>query len=522
MKTCIKNLFHLPALVAGLGLILAGRVTAQTFTTLHSFISVSDGASSYAGLITDLSGNTLYGTTGYGGGSGQGTVFKVNTDGTGFTNLHSFTATACDGCPNSDGASPGGGLILSGNTLYGTAYFGGSSGKGTVFRVNIDGTGFTNLNSFNGDSDGANLQAGLILSSNTLYGTARYGGSFNDGTVFAVNTDGTGFTNLHSFAAGSADPAYTNSDGAYPQAGLSLSGNTLYGTADHGGSAGAGTVFAVNTDGTSFTNLHSFTAGTTNSSGVKTNSDGATPVAGLILSGNTLYGTAHNGGSSGQGTVFAVNTDGTGFTNLHTFTGISDGANPAAGLFLSGNTLYGTAKRGGGSGAGTLFAVNTEGTGFTNLHSFTALSGTYPYTNSDGATPEGGLVLSGNTLYGTAFIGGSSGNGTVFSLSFPPPQLTIAPSGSNVIMTWPTSTPGFSYAGYTLQSTINLVSPADWITVSPGPVLLNGLNTVTNSASGTQKFYRLRQGTQPCLGPSPGPEYICVDGVWTHNGTGRL
>ena len=81
-----------------------------------------------------------------------------------------------------------------------------------------------------------------------------------------------------------------------------------------------------------------------------TNSDGANPYAGLILSGNTLYGTACGGGSSGNGTVFAVNTDGTGFTNLHSFTHLvlpgtnSDGANPYAGLILSGNTLYGTAQ----------------------------------------------------------------------------------------------------------------------------------------------------------------------------------
>ena len=76
----------------------------------------------------------------------------------------------------------------------------------------------------------------------------------------------------------------------------------------------------------------------------------------------------------------------------------SDGANPYAGLILSGNTLYGTANGGGSSGNGTVFAVNTNGTGFTNLHSFTA----YLVNNSDGAYPEAGLILSGNTLYGTA------------------------------------------------------------------------------------------------------------------------
>jgi uncharacterized repeat protein (TIGR03803 family) len=143
----------------------------------------------------------------------------------------------------------------------------------------------------------------------------------------------------------------------------------------------------------------------------------------LILSGNTLYGTASRGGSSdfnsssGYGTVFRVNTDSTDFTNLHTFTigDPNDGALPAAGLILSGNTLYGAAQGGGTNGNGTIFAVNTDGTGFTNLHSFTAGAevgysgyGGY-YTNSDGYGPAAGLILSGNTLYGTAELGGTNG-----------------------------------------------------------------------------------------------------------------
>src|SRR2546425_9931062 len=95
MKTT-GDLALLPALIAGFGLILAGRVTAQTFTVLHTFTSASgsnatnsDGANPSAGLI--LSGNTLYGTAKYGGSSGWGTVFAVNTNGTGFSNPHNFT-----------------------------------------------------------------------------------------------------------------------------------------------------------------------------------------------------------------------------------------------------------------------------------------------------------------------------------------------------------------------------------------------------------------------------------------------
>jgi uncharacterized repeat protein (TIGR03803 family) len=338
-----------------------------------------------------------------------------------FTTLHSFTATSgSEGYngTNSDGVHPFLGLLLSGNTLYGAAHVGGRSGWGTVFALNTDGTGFTTLHSFAAtsgseggygtNSDGAVPNGGLILSGNTLYGTAQSGGRSGWGTVFAVNTNGAGFTTLHSFAAisGSGGDYGTNSDGAKPYAGLLLSGNTLYGTTQYGGSSGNGTVFAIKTDGTGFTNLYNFTETAGSTGGYGTNRDGANPVGGLILSGNTLYGTAVGGGSSAGGTVFAINTDGTGFTNLHIFT-FNDGAYPWDRLILSGNTLYGTAAVG-SSGRGTVFAIKTDGTGFTNLHNFTF---------NDGSRPRAGLILSGNALYGTAYDGGTSGNGTVFAVN---------------------------------------------------------------------------------------------------------
>src|SRR5438552_18294486 len=101
----------LPALIAVLSLIPAGRVTAQTFTTLYSFNGSSDGANPEAGLTVAGDGKTRYGTTANGGNGGWGTVFAINTDGTGFTNLHSFT--------RSDGSYPMAGWVKSGNTVDG-------------------------------------------------------------------------------------------------------------------------------------------------------------------------------------------------------------------------------------------------------------------------------------------------------------------------------------------------------------------------------------------------------------------
>jgi uncharacterized repeat protein (TIGR03803 family) len=230
------------------------------------------------------------------------------------------------------------------------------------------------------------------------------------------------------------------------------------------------------------------------------------PRSGLILFGSTLYGTASSGGdhpSGTSGTVFKLNTDGTGFAVLHHFAqfswtseGIvnSDGNSPNSLLLLLGETLYGTAAYGGNSGQGTAFSVHTDGTGFTNLHTFPALSTYLPpavSSNLDGAHPGRGLVASGNALYGTANAGGSSGHGTIFSISFPP-ELTIVHSGANVILTWPTYYAGFDYTGFVLQSASNLVSPV-WTTNFPAPLVINGRNTVTNLISGQQQFYRLSQ-----------------------------
>ncbi len=471
MKTYIKKLLLLPALIAGLGLIPAGRVTAQNYTTLYNFTGLyepdftnSDGAHPEAELI--LSGNTLYGTTAIGGpGSNKGTVFRVNTDGTGFTNLHSFT-----GGP--DGGNPEAELILSGNTLYGTARSGGSGNSGTVFAVNTDGTGFTILHSFTATSgsptyintDGASPSGGLILSGSTLYGTAISGGSSGYGTVFKVDTDGNNFATLYSFTDGS--------DGSQPIGTLILSDNFLYGTAYTGGSSRDGTVFKVDTAGNNFATLHSFSS----------SSSGRLPVAGLILSGNTLYGTTADGGSGNFGTLFKVDTNGNNFTVLRNFD-FSNGGSPRCILILSGNTLYGTVYMGGSSAGGAVFYVNTDGSNFTILHNFLG----YP---NEGGNPSAGLVLSGTTLYGTTTSGGNTQQGTVFSLTLPS---NCAPA------TWP-SKPSH-YAGltitgsigcqYSIQYTANMGNNPTWnlldtLTLPSSPYLYVDTNVLFSA----NRFYQ--------------------------------
>jgi uncharacterized repeat protein (TIGR03803 family) len=317
----------------------------------------------------------------------------VGTDGTNFRLLHTFLGGA------SDGAKPESSLILDGSgTLFGTTKYGGSADYGTVFSVRTDGTDFRLLHTFVWGPGGVYPVASLILDgSGNLYGTTELAGS-DSGTVFRLRTDGTNFRVLHTFGR---DP----SDGVYPYASLILDGSgNLYGTTWTGGTSGLGTVFSLKTDGTSFQLLHTFAGGP---------SDGAHPWASLILdlAGN-LYGTTHYGGRSGNGTAYSVKTDGTNFHLLHSFVGgAGDGLKPHASLILDGSgNLYGTTYRGGTSNLGTVFSVKTDGTDFHLLHSFVGDAG-------DGAYPYASLILDGSgNLYGTTNEGGASNQGTVFSV----------------------------------------------------------------------------------------------------------
>ena len=132
-------------------------------------------------------------------------------------------------------------------------------------------------------------------------------------------------------------------------------------------------------DAQTYSTVHNFSATNDNGSGSYTNRDGANPYAALLLADGVLYGTSFSGGDAGVGTLFKVNTDGSGFTNLHSFTGSSSEIT-AGPLAISGNTLYGTYPRDGSAHGGSVFKVNTDGSGYTVLKEFV---GSY----SDGLYP---------------------------------------------------------------------------------------------------------------------------------------
>jgi len=376
------------------------------YKILHNFEGPpNDGLHPRASLTQDST--YLYGMTSYGYDDTQtrsvGVIFKVKKDGTDYTILHTFQGNTAN-----DGANENGGLILSGSTLYGITSGGGGIGAGgTIFRINTDGSDYTILHTFGlFDADGGGPRGRLALSGSTLYGATYSGGGTNgnqQGVIFKINTDGSGYTLLHTFFQDAED-------GWHPQSGLVVSGSTLYGTTQQGGGENVyGTLFKINTDGSDFTILHRFAGGTTGLA------EGTWPNA-LALSGSTLYGTT----SVGVSTIYKINTDGSGFEILYSL-----GSNfPFSdyGLLLSGSTLYGTANHTFSRVNGVVFKINTDGTGFTPLHTFPDKA-----VANDGYLVFGAPVLSGNTLYGTTFYGDSypadynTQCGTIFSLTLEDP-----------------------------------------------------------------------------------------------------
>jgi uncharacterized repeat protein (TIGR03803 family) len=367
----------------------------SSFSVLHVFGGGGDGQNPYGALLQGLNGR-LYGTTGFGGASNMGTIFELTTNGTGYTVLHNFGG-------NSDGQNSFAGLTQgSDGTLYGTTFAGGSGGKGTVFKLSPDGNNYSVICDFDpGDFDGQFPVAALVQATNgSFYGTTDGGGSNNVGTLFRIDSYGANYTPLHNFSA-------TGQDGRSP-CGAMLQGadGKLYGTTSAGGGYNGGTAFSVEPDGSQYVIIYSFGNGIT---------DGQLPMAGMIQASNgVLYGTCASGGTNGYGTVFEMNPDGTDYTILHSFASDGDGQSPFCALALGTNgALYGTTVYGGTNNEGSIFKISLDGTGYELLYSFGATAGDAPY-------PNAGLILGNDgAFYGTCYGGGvdSSSGGMVFRIS---------------------------------------------------------------------------------------------------------
>jgi uncharacterized repeat protein (TIGR03803 family) len=391
---------------------------------IHTF-SGADGAEPESGPAQTTDG-ILYGTTAYGGQYSYGSVYQITTNGI-FSTIFSFTN-------ETDGTNPWPGLAPGTNGfLYGTAGGGNYYNQyniygGVIYRISTNGT-YTGLHTFAFPTDGA-LPGPLVKSSagSAFFGATQIGGTNLDaedqygnvigcGTIFRINTNGT-FSTVFSFGgtngAGPAGPLLRATDNHLY--GMAAGGTGFAGLNTGSIASGNGTIFKVETNGVSYTNLVFFNI-----------TNGANPDHnGLVQTPDgELFGTTRGGGANNNGTVFAVSTNGV-FENLYSFTGGNDGAQPDCTLvYASDGNLYGTTYSGGTNNLGTIFEIGTNG----------VLNSLFSFNGTNGAYPEGALLgAKDGNIYGATVGDVTNTAGTVFTYSPAlPPVIINQPAGTNVV-----------------------------------------------------------------------------------------
>ena len=291
------------------------------------------------------------------------------------------------------------GILMVGTELYGATLGGRPADQGTLYRIKLNGDSFETIHAFSGN--GGNLgQSGLVSNGTNLFGTTRLGGTVGFGTVFEVNFDGSQFTKLHDFAGSPSDGSSVHQ--------LVRNGSTLYAATGSGGANNGGVIFELEIDDSNYRLIHEFDP---------TDGNGSFLASSPIVIGETLFGTTMSGGTNGTGTIYQVGTDGSGFRLLHSFSEIADlpfWGNQTQ-LVASDTTLYGLTTYGGEFGNGTLFEIQLDGSGFNTL---------YEFGDNEGSG-VGRLSLVESTLYGTRRRGGIHNDGTIFRFQVPEPTSGI-------------------------------------------------------------------------------------------------
>ncbi len=253
-------------------------------------------------------------------------------------------------------------------------------------------------------------RGGLAMDSKgNLYWTTLYGGkSATSGVVYRLEPPAASYKELHS--------GVLDKQGIAPTAPLTIVGDVIYGTMSAGGNpaCGCGVVFKMSIDGSVYQEFHVFGP---NFPAKQVN--GATPIGGVLIDSDTMYGTTEAGGDHGSGVLYKLSTDGSGFQVLHHFAGYQgqQTSGPQGELLLGQDGfIYGAQFGGGKYDQGTVFRISKTGSGFEVLYTF--LGTIQPGNSTDGANPEGRLAQGADgTIYGTTTFGGTpSGYGTAWSL----------------------------------------------------------------------------------------------------------
>ena len=292
--------------------------TSGVETTLHSFTNSTDGYNPDASLLQGKDGY-LYGVTTAGSTYGNGAVYKVKTDGTGFTVIHVFNNNAGEGYNAVQTLAQ-----ASDGYLYGATSQGGANGYGAIFKLSTDGSKFTILQPVQSAINAAAVEP-FIPVGTTLYGYGYQGGPNNGGSLYSINTDGSGYGLLYAFGGSNA------AVGTNPNAILLDTDDNLYLTPAYGGANNDGSLVRYIISSKSVSLRYSFPSD---------GSEGAVPTSGLAHDSNgNLYVTTYNGGANGSGAFVKLTTGGTP-TLLHSFPAGNNYQTAAAVPGASGGVLH--------------------------------------------------------------------------------------------------------------------------------------------------------------------------------------
>lgn len=346
------------------------------YIDIHDFFSLAqDPVNFYQTQLAQGRDGDLYAESSGLGTSGNGTVFKLDPDRGTPTVILNFNGT--------DGSYAIGGITLGADgNLYGNTSSGGSFGNGITFKITPAGQE-TVLHNFSNTGDGANPSNMLVRGATVFYGTTN---NTSAETVYQVTPAGV-LKTLHTFSS---------SDG---QGGGRLvlgSDGNIYGGMDQGGKFGFGTAFKMTPKGVVMV-LHNFNG-----------TDGNQASPGMVeITPGKFYGTTELGGTTGDGVVYSLTSAGT-FSVLHNFNYATDG-HQVLGLTLgTDGNAYGVAASGGSGYCGTIFEVTAAG----------AFSVLYTFQMMNGCNPQSGYLTQGTdgNFYGLTNSGGAYDNGVFFSL----------------------------------------------------------------------------------------------------------
>jgi uncharacterized repeat protein (TIGR03803 family) len=234
-----------------LGAVFKVDAATGAHEVVHAFQGGADGAAPALGSGLIYVAGAIYGTTAGGGGAGCvgngytygcGTIYSINPATNSETVLYDFAEGV-----NGNQISPEE-LVYQAGTMYGTTLYGGASGDGSVFSFALASSTLATVHSFTGGADGATPNPDLLYQNGLFYGTTLFGGGKkcklgSCGTLFTIDPVTNAETILHVFG--------DKKDGIYPLSNLVYHNGALFGSTGAGGSKecsrfGCGVSFALN------------------------------------------------------------------------------------------------------------------------------------------------------------------------------------------------------------------------------------------------------------------------------------